>query len=109
MGEDTTFDEINQKITTTLNLRHCAGIRATVVDILLAIHCSDDAEGRKGFLRLHTAGRQTCAVLVRGNKACLWSTRLDLHVLFDVAKHRVERLVLLFQVRPLFFLSSHYL
>jgi len=61
MGEDTTFDEINQKITTTLNLRHCAGIRATVVDILLAIHCSDDAEGRKGFLRLHTAGRQPCA------------------------------------------------
>ena len=82
-----------KKFTTTLNLRNCAGIRAIVVDILLAIHCSDDAEGRKRFLRLHTARPQTCAVLLRGNKAFLWSTRLDLHVLFDVAKHRVERLV----------------
>ncbi len=38
--------------------------------------CSDDAEGRKRFLRLHTGGRQTCAVLVRGNKAFLWSRGL---------------------------------
>ena len=57
------FDEIDgHTFTMTLNLRNCAGIRAIVVDILLAIHCSDDAEGRKGSLGLHTAGTSSDAV-----------------------------------------------
>jgi len=37
-------------------LHHFAGIRAIVIDILLAIRCSDHAEGRKRPLGLHTAG-----------------------------------------------------
>ncbi len=47
----------------------------------------------RGKKRISASAHSRTSDLCRGKKACFWSTRLDLHVLFDVAKHRVERLV----------------
>ncbi len=77
MGKETLIQNVS-----SVNLHHSAGIRAIVINILFAIRCSDDAEGRKRSLGLHTAGTsdvQWCErtgdlLVVLSNPGYIWSS-----------------------------------